>query len=77
VLSSSGFIGIAGDSMTICFPRKNVTFYFNNPCNPDAELRSQKVGRLKDFETRNIPEKELPHTEEKVINMFDTVICPK
>jgi hypothetical protein len=44
VLSDAGFIGIAGDNMMIHFPRKKVTFHFNNPCNLDAESRSQKVG---------------------------------
>jgi hypothetical protein len=59
------------------FPKKNVSFHFNNPRNPDAESMSQKVGSLKDFEICGIPEKELPHTEQKVINPFGTVICPK
>jgi hypothetical protein len=62
MLSGTGFIGIAGDSMMIRFPRKNVPFRFNNPRNPDAESRAHKVGSLKDFEIRNVPEKELPHT---------------
>jgi hypothetical protein len=77
VLSDAGFIGIAGDSMMIYFPRKKVPFCFNNPCNPDAESRSQKVGSLKDFEICGVPEKELPHTRQKIINPFDRVICPK
>jgi hypothetical protein len=62
VLSSDGFIGIADDSMMIRFPRKKVPFRFNNPCNLDAESRSQKVGSLKDFKICGVPEKELPHT---------------
>jgi hypothetical protein len=61
VLSSAGFTGIAGDSVMIRFPRKKGLFHFNNPHNPDAKSRSQKVGSLKDFEIRGIPETELPH----------------
>jgi hypothetical protein len=76
VLSGAGFIGIAGDSMTILFTKK-VPFHFNNLHNLDVELRSQNVGSLKDFEIYDIPEKELPHTRQKVINSFCTVICPK
>jgi hypothetical protein len=49
VLSGTGFIGIAGDSMTIHFSRKKMSFHFNNPRNLDAELRSQKVGEFKRF----------------------------
>jgi hypothetical protein len=77
VLSGTGFIGIVGDSMMIHFPRKKGHFHFNNPRNPDAESRSQKVESLKDFEICGIPEKELPHNGQKVINSFSTVICPK
>jgi hypothetical protein len=65
VLSGTSFVGITGDSMMIRFPRKKVPFHFNNPRNPDAESRSQKVGSLKDFEIRDVPEKELPHTRQK------------
>jgi hypothetical protein len=54
-----------------------VPFRFNNPRNLDVESRSQKVGSLKDFEICGVPEKELPHTGQKVINLFGTVICPK
>jgi hypothetical protein len=54
-----------------------VSFHFNNPRNPDAESKSQKVGSLKDFEIRGIPEKELLHNKQKIINPFGTVICPK
>jgi hypothetical protein len=54
-----------------------VSFRFNNPRNPDVESRSQKVGSLKDFEIRIVPEKELSHTGQKVINPFGTVIFPK
>jgi hypothetical protein len=61
VLSSAAFIGIVGDSVTIHFPIKKGSFHFNNPHNPDAESRSQKVGSLKDFEICGVPEKELPH----------------
>jgi hypothetical protein len=63
--------------MAICFTRKNVPFRFNNPRNPDEESRSQKVGSLKDFEIRGVPETELPHTGQKVINPFNMVICLK
>jgi hypothetical protein len=34
------------------------------------------VESLKDFEIRVIPEQELPHNGQKVINLFGTVICP-
>jgi hypothetical protein len=54
-----------------------VSFHFNNPRNLDAESKSQKVGSLKDFEIRGIPEKELPHNRQKIINPFGMVICPK
>jgi hypothetical protein len=77
VLSDADFIGIAGDSMMIRFPRKKVSFYFNNPRNPDTESRSQKVESLKDFEIRVVLKKEVLHTRQKVINPFDTIICPK
>jgi hypothetical protein len=63
--------------MMIHFPRKKAPFQFNNLCNLDAKSRSQKVGSLKDFEICDVPEKELPHTEQKVINPFGTVICLK
>jgi hypothetical protein len=49
VLSSAGFIGIAGDSVMIHFLRKKGSFHFNNPRNLDAKSRSQKLGSLKDF----------------------------
>jgi hypothetical protein len=42
VLSGTSFIGAAGDRVTIHFPRKNVTFFFNSPRNSDTESRSQK-----------------------------------
>jgi hypothetical protein len=77
VLSGTGLIGIAGDSVMIRFPRKGGPFRFNNTHNSDAESRSQKVGSLKDFEIRGVPEKELPHNRPKVINPFGTVICLK
>jgi hypothetical protein len=77
VLSSADFIGIAGDSVMICFPRKKGSFHFNNRRNLDAESRSQKVESLKDFEKRDVPEKELQHNEQKVINPFSMIICPK
>jgi hypothetical protein len=64
MLSSVGFIGIVGDSVTIHFLRKKASFHFNNPRNPDAESRSQKVGSLKDFEIRGVPKMELPHNDE-------------
>jgi hypothetical protein len=54
-----------------------VPFHFNNICNPDAKSSSQKVGSLKDFEIHCVPEKELSHTGQKVINPFGTVIFPK
>jgi hypothetical protein len=59
------------------FPKKNGPFHFNNPRNPDAELRSQMVESLKDFEICGVPEKELPHNGQKVINPFGTIICLK
>jgi hypothetical protein len=77
VLSGDDLIGIAGDSAVIHFLRKNGHFCFNNPHNPDAESRSQKVGSLTDFEIHGVPEKELPHNRQKVINPFGTVIYPK
>jgi hypothetical protein len=77
MLSSASFIGIVGDSVTIRFLRKKGSFHFNNPRNLDAESRSQKVGSLKYFEIHGVPEKELPHNGQKVINLFGTVICPK
>jgi hypothetical protein len=42
VLSATSFIGVAGDRVMICFPRKKVSFLFNSPRNLDVELRSQK-----------------------------------
>jgi hypothetical protein len=77
VLNRAGFIGIACDSVMIHFPRKRGPFRFNNPRNPDAESRSQKVGSLKDFEIHDVPKKELLHNRQKVINLFGTVICLK
>jgi hypothetical protein len=77
VLSGASFIGIPGDNMMIRFSRKKGPFHFNNLCNPDAESRSQKVGSLKDFEICGVPEKELLHNGQKLINPFGTVICPK
>jgi hypothetical protein len=59
------------------FPRKKLSFYFNHPRDLGTGSRSQKVGSLKDFEVRDVPEKGLPHNEEKAINPFGTVICPK
>jgi hypothetical protein len=59
------------------FLEKKGPFRFNNPRNPDAESRSQNVGSLKNLEIRGVPEKELPHNGQKVINPFDMVICPK
>jgi hypothetical protein len=41
------------------------------------EIEEPKVGSLKDFEVRGIPEKELPHNGQKAFNLFGTVICPK
>jgi hypothetical protein len=42
MLSGASFIGAADGRVTIRFPRKKVSFCFNNPCNPDAKSRSQK-----------------------------------
>jgi hypothetical protein len=50
---------------------------FNHLCDPDVRLRSQKVGSLKDFDVYDIPEKKLRHNEQKAINPFGMVICPK
>jgi hypothetical protein len=77
VLSGIDLIGIVGDSVMIRFSRKKGSFHFNNLRNPDAESGSQKVGSLKDFEIYNVPKKELLHNVQKVINPFDTFICPK
>jgi hypothetical protein len=60
------FIGAASDRVMIHFPSKKMSFCFNNPRDPDAKLRSQKVGSLKDFEIRGILEKELPHNRQKL-----------
>jgi hypothetical protein len=38
---------------------KKMPFCFNHPRNPNAGSRSRKVGRLKDFEVRDVLEKEL------------------
>jgi hypothetical protein len=65
VLSGTSFIGAAGDGVTIHFPRKNVTFFFNSPCNSDTESRSQKGGSLKDFEVCGVLEKEPSHNRQK------------
>jgi hypothetical protein len=40
------------------FPEKKITFCFNRPRNPDADVRSQRVGSSKDFEICGILEKE-------------------
>jgi hypothetical protein len=40
------------------FPEKKIIFYFNRPCNPDADARSRGVGSSKDFEIRNVLKKE-------------------
>jgi hypothetical protein len=77
MFSGISFIGTKGDSMTIHFPRKKMPFCFNHLCDPDAESRSQKVRSLKDFEVRDIPEKEPPHNGQKAINTFGTIICSK
>jgi hypothetical protein len=53
-----GFIGAAGDNMTICFPRKRMPFCFNHLRDSDVRSRSQKVGSLKDFEIHGVLEKE-------------------
>jgi hypothetical protein len=49
------------------FPEKKGPFNFNNPRNPDTESRRQKVGSLKYFEIRGVPEKELPTTDKKLL----------
>jgi hypothetical protein len=58
-------LGAASDSVMIYFSRKNISFYFNHPHDPDVRLRSQKVGNLKDFDVHGVPEKELPHNGQK------------
>jgi hypothetical protein len=40
------------------FPEKKITFCFNRPRNPDADVRSRRVGSSKDFEICGILEKE-------------------
>jgi hypothetical protein len=40
------------------FPEKKITLCFNRPCDPDVDARSQGVGSSKDFEIRDILEKE-------------------
>jgi hypothetical protein len=37
------FIGATGDRVTIRFPTKKMSFYFNHPHNPDVKPRSQKL----------------------------------
>jgi hypothetical protein len=59
------------------FLEKKGPFHFHNPRNPDTESRRQKVGSLKDFEIRGVPEKELPHNRQKVIDPFGMVIYLK
>jgi hypothetical protein len=41
--AASSFICMTGDSMTICFPRKKMTFYFNYPCDLAVGLMSRKM----------------------------------
>jgi hypothetical protein len=76
VLSDASFIGAAGDSVIIRFPRKS-DFLFQLPAHPDAESRSQKGVSLKDFEICGAPKKELLHNRHEAINLFGTVICAK
>jgi hypothetical protein len=40
-------------------------------------IKEPKGESLKDFEVCDIPEKELLHNGQKVINPIGTVICPK
>jgi hypothetical protein len=40
------------------FLEKKITFCFNRPCNPDADVRSQGVGSSKDFEIHDVLKKE-------------------
>jgi hypothetical protein len=47
---ATSFMWVEVDGTMIRFPRKKVTFYFNRPCNPDVDARSQGVGSSKDFE---------------------------
>jgi hypothetical protein len=71
MLSSTSFIGVAGDSAMIRFLRKKISFCFNYPRDPDARSRGQNVGSLKDFEVCGVPEKEPWHNGQKAINLFD------
>jgi ribosomal protein L24E len=49
VLSGSGFIGIAGDSMTIRFPRKKCDFLFQQPVQSGRGVEEPKGGEIKRF----------------------------
>jgi hypothetical protein len=40
------------------FSKKKITFCFNRPCNPDADVRSRGVRSSKDFEIHGVLKKE-------------------
>jgi hypothetical protein len=54
----TSFMWLAGDGVTIHFPRKKVTFYFNRQRSPDTDARRRGVESSKDFEVRGILGKE-------------------
>jgi hypothetical protein len=75
MLSGASFIGTTGDMVTIRF--KKSVFLFQQPAQSGRGIKEPKGGSLKDFEVCDIPEKELLHNGQKVINPIGTVICPK
>jgi hypothetical protein len=73
----TSFMWVAGDGMTVRFLRKEITFCFDRPRNPDADARSQGVGSSKDFEICGVLEKEPRSADAPVIKPIGTVICPR
>jgi hypothetical protein len=59
------------------FVSKKSVFLFQQPAQSGRGIKEPKGGSLKDFEVCDIPEKELLHNGQKVINPIGTVICPK
>jgi hypothetical protein len=75
MLSGASFIGTTGDMVTIRFKKKCLSV--STARTIQTRNQGTKRGSLKDFEVCDIPEKELLHNGQKVINPIGTVICPK
>jgi hypothetical protein len=74
---ATSFMWVAGDGTMIHFPRKKVTFCFNRPSNPDADVRSREVEVQKILKSEASSRRNHDLPDAPVIKPISTIICLK